>query len=441
MTKAIRTYSKDFVAVLVLGAIGLATLFVILSQQATALPSWFPILGEDRFELKAELETAQAVTPGQGQTVNIAGVKVGDVTGVELEDGVAVVTMQVDNADAELIHPDASVLMRPRTGLQDMTVEVDPGSGSGTIEEGSTIPLAATKPNVNVDQILASLDGDTQAYLRLLLAGGAEALKGDGSKNLAAVLRRIEPTTRDLAKINTAVAERRENLKQVITNFGQIAERLAANDVQLGEFVSAQDAVLGAFADQEANLRATLRGLPGALEETRRALDAGDVLSEDLEPALRELIPAARALDPALESLQPFFRATRGPIENEVRPFTRNVDGVVKDVRRASEPLAKSSKGLEGSFEELERLFNGLAYNPPGPDEGYLFYLSWLNHNANSILLTQSAGGPLARGVLMYSCFISQLADNAEQGRPAIFTARRLTRLPLTDEICADSPF
>jgi len=173
MKQAIGRYLKDFIAVLILAVIGLTTLFVILSQQASALPAWFPILGEDRFELKAQLQTAQAVTPGQGQTVNMAGVKVGDITAVELEDGVALVTMEVDNEYSDLIHPDASVLLRPRTGLQDMTIELDPGSEAESVPEGTTIPLASTKPNINVDQILASLDGDTQAYLRLLLAGGA----------------------------------------------------------------------------------------------------------------------------------------------------------------------------------------------------------------------------------------------------------------------------
>ena len=419
-----------------LAVVGLLTLFVILSQQASALPPWFPILGEDRFELKAELETAQAVTPGQGQSVNMAGVKVGDITGVELEDGVAVVTMQVDYDYSDLIHPDASVLLRPRTGLQDMTVELNPGTGTESVEEGFTVPLASTKPNVNVDQILASLDGDTQAYLRLLLAGGAEALGGKRSQEFSAVLRRLEPTTRDIAKVNGALAKRRHNLRRVITNFGSIAERLGANDVRLAEFVDSQNAVLGAFADQEANIRATLRGLPGALEETRSALDAGQVLSDDLEPALRRLLPAAKALDPALQSLQPFFRKTKDPLEDQVRPFTKQVAGVVNDVRKAAGPLDESSKGLAGSFAELDGLFNGLAYNPPGPDEGYLFYLSWLNHNANSLLLTEDSGGPILRGVVMYSCFISQLADNALLSRPAVDVARTLTRLPQTDEIC-----
>jgi phospholipid/cholesterol/gamma-HCH transport system substrate-binding protein len=441
--QAIGRYSRDFVAILILAVIGLATLFVILSQQASALPSWFPILGEDRVELKAEFQTAQAVTPGQGQSVNMAGVKIGDVAGVELEDGLAVVTLDVEPEYAPLIHEDASALLRPRTGLQDMTVEVDPGTeNTESVEEGATISSASTKPNVNVDQILASLDGDTQAYLKLLLAGGAEAFSPAQGRDreLSMVLRRLEPTVRDIARINGALAERRDNLRRVITNFGEIAERLAANDVPLAEFVSSQNEVFGAFAEQEANLRATLRGFPGALRETRLALEAGDDLSEQLKPALEELVPAAQALKPALEELQPFFRATEPSIKNQIRPFTKKVKPVVEDLKRAAGPLAGSSEGLEGTFTEFSGLLDGLAYNPPGPDEGYLFYLSWLNHNGNSALLLQDAEGPIARSVLMYSCNLSVLADNSVLDRPGLRTARLMTRLPETADICAGIP-
>ncbi len=150
---------------------------MILSQQSSALPSWFPILGQNRFHLEAEFQTAQAVTPGQGQSVNLAGVKIGDITGVDLENGVAVVSMEIDPKYAPLIHDNASALLRPRTGLQDMTLDLDPGTAdSPEIPENARIGVGSTKPEINVDQILASLDGDTQAYLRLLLAGGAEAL-------------------------------------------------------------------------------------------------------------------------------------------------------------------------------------------------------------------------------------------------------------------------
>lgn len=438
MKKALRYYSRAFIAVILLAAVGLTTLFVILSQQASALPAWFPILGEDRVELKAEFETAQAVTPGQGQTVNIAGVKVGDITEVELEDGVAVVTMQVSPEYYELLHPDATALLRPRTGLQDMTVEIDPGTEEGGIEEGSTIALASTKPNINLDQILASLDGDTRAYLKLLLAGGAEALDGEGSANLAATLRRLEPTTRDIAKINGALAQRRESLRAVITNFADIAEQVGGNDTRLAEFVSNSNTVLGAFAEQEASLRETFQKLPGTLKQTRGALTASDRLSQELGPALRELLPATRAFAPAQRELQPFLRRTTGPIKNQIRPFARKTQPTVEALKRAATPLADSSDDLAGGLDELNQLANALAYNPPGPDEGYLFYLSWVNHNTNSMFANQDSAGPLRRGLVMLSCQASLLADGVTADRPALLTSRELTRIPSTDDICPD---
>ena len=443
MKKALRTYTRDFIAVLVLAAIGIAALFVILSQQASALPSWFPFLGEDRFELRTELQTAQAVTPGQGQTVNLSGVKVGDVTKVELEDGVAVVTMQVENDIAPLIHEDATALLRPRTGLQDMVIEVDPGTDSSpSIPEGFTISLANSAPNVNFDQILASLDGDTRAYLRLLLAGGAEALgTKKKSENFAAVLRRIEPTARDIAEINVALAKRRDNLRRVITNFKLIAEELSRSDTNLAEFVSTQNAVFGAFAEEEANIRQMLVELPGALRETRGALNASASMSRTLGPALTELLPSARALAPALREVQPFFAETEPAIREQIRPFTKTVAPTVRDLKRGAQPLAQSSAALDQSLSELNQVLNALAYNPEGSGEGYLFYLSWLNHNLNAGALTQDGFGPLARGLFMYTCFTSQLADQVTFTRPPLKTAREVTRLPTTEEICPPSQF
>ncbi len=406
---AIKRYSRDFVAIIVLALIGLATLFVILSQQASALPSWFPILGEDSFQLKAEFETAQAVTPGQGQSVNMAGVKIGDVSGVELEDGLAVVSLDVEPEYAELIHEDASALLRPRTGLQDMTVEVDPGTeNTDPIEENATI-------SVGRDEAERQRRSDPRLARRRHpgLPEAAARRRRRGARPTAAIASSrwsCAGSSRPCATSPRSTAPSPSGARTcaaVITNFGLIAKRLAANDVPLADFVSSQNEVFGAFANQEANLRATLRGFPGALEETRLALDAGDKLSGELKPALEELIPAAQALKPALEELQPFFRTTEPSVRNQIRPFTKEVAPVVKELKKAAPPLASSSKGLEGTFTELSSLLDGLAYNPPGPDEGYLFYLSWLNHNGNSALLLEDAEGPMARSVLMYSCNLS----------------------------------
>ncbi|MBA3301493.1 MAG: MCE family protein, partial [Thermoleophilaceae bacterium] len=75
MTRAIRKYSRDFLALVVLVALALGIAGYILSNQRLR----FPVIEEKPFQLKAELSDAQAVIPGQGQTVRVAGVRVGDL--------------------------------------------------------------------------------------------------------------------------------------------------------------------------------------------------------------------------------------------------------------------------------------------------------------------------------------------------------------------------
>jgi phospholipid/cholesterol/gamma-HCH transport system substrate-binding protein len=440
MRRAIREHLRDFVAIGVLLVLALVTTGVILASQTTIIPSWIPLLGEERFELKAEFSSAQAVTPGQGQTVTIAGIDVGQVSGSELESGRAIVTMQIDNKYAGLIHPDATLLLRPRTGLQDMTIEVDPGTGGQEVDEGSTLPLANSQPNVQPDQILASLDGDTRSFLQLLLQAASEGL-GDRGRQLAAGLKRFEPFARDLARINGALAKRRENIKRSITNFGLLSRELGQRDTRLAEFVRSSNDVLASFARQQANLRSLLRELPGTLSETRRALVSGDRFAKVLGPGSRRLIPAAQALGPALRQVRPLFRNTVGPIRDQIRPFARDVQKPLRQVKRLGEPLANTSVELSKSFRELNKFFNALAYNPPGSaDEGYLFWASWLNHDTNALWFTQDAGGPLRHGMVLLSCQGASAADFAAAGDMDLATLSQLSRVPTSAEINANDP-
>jgi phospholipid/cholesterol/gamma-HCH transport system substrate-binding protein len=436
MRRAIQEHLRDFIAILALLVVGLAAAIAILSQQQAVYPSWIPFLGDERVELKAEFTSAQAVTPGQGQTVTIAGVEVGDVTKVELEQQTAVVTMSIQEQYAELIHPNATLLLRPRTGLQDITVEMDAGTGKETVEDGDTIPVSQTQPNVQPDEILATLDGDTQAYLRLLLEGGAEGLGGNG-KELSAGLRRLEPFSRDVAKINRLLAQRRGNIRRSIHSFRLVAEEIGHNDTQLAEFVDSSNAALGAFANQEQSIRETLREAPSALRETQRALRSSNRFSLAAAPALRKLIPAARTLGPALEETRPFFRQTAGPIRNQIRPFTRRVQKPFRHLKQAAQPLDQTTKDLTGGFKGLNELFNALTFNPDGAQEGYLFWLAWLNHNLNALSFIQDANGPIPRGLVQISCQGAVLADQVASQDLSYETLLELNRVP-TQEVIED---
>ena len=88
----------------------------ILDKQRLALPAWVPILGQDFFEIEAELSTAQAVTPGQGQTVNIAGVEVGEIASVQAARRQGDHRHEDPAASTTRIYKDASILLRPEDG-------------------------------------------------------------------------------------------------------------------------------------------------------------------------------------------------------------------------------------------------------------------------------------------------------------------------------------
>ena len=166
---------RVFVAIICLLVGALAVASFLLSQERFYLPAWVPLIGTDFYVVKAELPTAQAVVPGQGQTVNVAGVKVGEVGSVSLEDGHAVVVMRIKEKYAP-IYRDANVLLRPKTGLKDMFLALDPGTPrAGKLPEGGEVRLANTLQDVNADEVLSSLDGDTRAYLQILLNAGGTA--------------------------------------------------------------------------------------------------------------------------------------------------------------------------------------------------------------------------------------------------------------------------
>src|SRR5204862_2235780 len=139
----IRKHMKDFIAVIALLVLALVVSIFILGHQRLHLPAGVPFLGKDFYEVNAEMTTAQAVTPGQGQTVNIAGVQVGEIKSVKLVDGRALVGMKVRPRFKDRIYRDASILLRPKTGLQDMVAELTPGHrAAGPLREGGVIRIS-----------------------------------------------------------------------------------------------------------------------------------------------------------------------------------------------------------------------------------------------------------------------------------------------------------
>jgi phospholipid/cholesterol/gamma-HCH transport system substrate-binding protein len=412
MRKAISDHLRDFIAIIGLLLVALFTTYVIVQNQRLRIP----LLEEKPFELKAEMTTAQAVTPGQGQTVRVAGVRVGDISSVDLENGHAVVTMAIDRKFLP-VYKNATILLRPKTGLKDMFLELDPGtnydpnSDDDQFQNGGTIPVANTAPDTNVDQVLAALDGDTRAYLRLLLVGGGQGLNGRG-KDLGKLLGSLGPINRGLARLNTEVAKRKDNLATLIHNMNLLWGRVGEDGQGIEQLVSASNQALGAIATQTPDVERTVSLLGPTLRTTRVALTKTDQLATVLGPAINSLRPFARKLKPVNDSLGHLAQSTFSPVRNDIRPFVRDARQPVRNLRPAAKNLVAATPRLTTLAEKLNKLFNMAAYNPngaeaagtPGRDEGYLYWLGWLGHVGNSTFSSQDAHGAYRHVFLLATC-------------------------------------
>jgi phospholipid/cholesterol/gamma-HCH transport system substrate-binding protein len=406
MKRAIGKHWKDFAAIIALGVIALGVAGYILANQRLRFP-W----EAKTFQVKAEFSTAQAVTPGQGQTVRVSGVRVGDISKVDLEDGRAVVTMDLDPKYDKLVHQDATALLRPKTGLKDMFVELDPGRRGRPVTAGWTIPIRSTEPDVNPDEVLSALDADTRDYVRLLIDGAGRGLRGR-EDDLREVLRRFEPTHRDIARVTSAVAERHRNLRRLVTSLDQLNGSLAGRDDELAQLVDSSAAVFRAFAAEESNVGRAVRDLPGTLSQTTQTLGDVDTFAQVLRPAADHLRPAVRKLDDANRAVRPLAKEAAPILRQSIRPFVRQSRPVVRSLRPSAKRLAAGTPDLTRSFTVLNHLFNMVGYNKNGReepgsssrDEGFLFWIAWLDHNASSLFSSSDANGPFRPVTLGATC-------------------------------------
>jgi phospholipid/cholesterol/gamma-HCH transport system substrate-binding protein len=405
--RAILIHRADFAAITALVVIALAVVIYILEHQ----PSF--TLDKSYYTVKAEFATGAAVTAGQGQTVDIAGVEVGQVGAVHLENGRAVVTMNIFKQH-EPIYRDATVLLRPRTPLKDMYLSLDPGTKqAGAIPNGGTLPVANTSPDVNVEQILSSLDADTRNYLLLLLSGGAQAFQNPGATgtapspsavaDLRGTFKRFAPLNRDTQTFTKLLATRTRNIRRSIHNLQLVTRSLGSVNTQLTSLIKTSNTNFSAISSQDANLQSALTLLPGTLQQANRTLGKVQTFANQSGPTLNALLPFARAFGPALQASRPLFKDTTPVIRDQLRPFARAVQPLAKILRPASADLAKATPHLVNSFGVLNALLNTLAYQPSGR-QGYLFWGSWLSHIADSLTSTQDAHGPIVRGLFMATC-------------------------------------
>jgi phospholipid/cholesterol/gamma-HCH transport system substrate-binding protein len=423
VNRAVREHWKDFAAIVGLLVITVLVAGYILSNERLRFP-WDP----QPLTINAEFATAQAVTPGQGQSVRVSGVQIGLVGNVTLKDGQAVVQMNIDPKYKHLIHENWTALIRPRTGLDDMFIELSPGPpGAPMAKSGYTIPVSDTMPVVNLDEILSSLDADSRDYLNLLVNGAGQGLKNHGGDHLAQVMERFEPTHRDLARLNGAVAQRGTNLQRLVNSLRRLNDALVAKQGQIVSLVDSSEQVFRAFASENQNVSRAVGDLPGTLRQTTATLAKVQAFAGVLGPAATNLLPAAKAIPAANQAVAALAVPGAPIVQNQIRPFVVAGRPVVRNLKPAAQNLADpttvqtrngpvrlgaATSNLGNVFGVLGHFGNMLGFNPGNTEHGYLWWLAWLDHNARTLFSVQDANGDFRPLFLQASCAsMAQIAN------------------------------
>lgn len=384
------------IGVLVVGA--LLSLGYILSQQHLSFP-W-----QDRYTIYAELRQANGLEAGLGQPVNVAGVRVGTIRGTELEDGRAVVELEIDPGELPRVYRDARAVLIPTTALKDLRIDLVPGRASaGVLPEGGRVPVARTTAPIDADELLSALDGDTREFVRVLLAEGHRATAGRGS-DLRDLFRAIGPTAQQLQGVTRTLSRRRDGLERLVTNLARLSGSIGRRDADLAALVGSAGATVGALAREQEALDESLAALPGTLQAVRGTLKRTPAFTRAATGAVTALQPSIDRLPAALDAAAPLAREAGPAVRDDLRPLARDAQPAADDLRRIVPDLAAVTPSLSTAFRVVTYLVNELGHNPPGDDEGFLHHVAWALHNTNSVLTGDDANGPVVRSLPVVEC-------------------------------------
>ena len=135
-----------------------------------------------------------------------------------------------------------------------MFLALDPGTRAAPVlEEDARIQVTNSAPDVNPDEILAVLDSDTRAYLKVLINGAGKGLAGR-ALDLRQVFRRLGPLHRDLDRLNSLVVQRRRNLARLVHNYGSTVSRLGKEDEDLTALVNNASKVFTRLSQEDTRI-------------------------------------------------------------------------------------------------------------------------------------------------------------------------------------------
>lgn len=347
--------------------VGLLVVLLIVFGFYLAFAKKLPFTGVG-YEVNATFNNA--VNIRTTSPVRIAGVNVGEVTGVERVGNDSRVTFTVAD-EGRPIHTDAFVKIRPRIFLEgNFFLDIDPGSPSSPeLGDGGSIPVTHTATAVQLDEVLTALQSPQREDLQELLEGFGTALdhRPTAAEDLtqdpdvqgltaAEALNKTfdygEAAGRDTAIVFQALqGTEPHDLSGLIRSTSRFMAAIASREQQLQDLLTNFNITTGALAAESDDLSETVRLLGPTLSTTRTSLfHLNETLpylrtfAIELRPGIAELPATIRATDPWLTQAKPLLgKAELGGLVKLLRQGQPYLSGATGAGLSAFPSLTKTS--------------------------------------------------------------------------------------------------
>ena len=352
------------------------------------------------YTVHAVFANANGLLPGS--PVRMAGVNVGQVTGVgavpgcktggsiETSDGgtgsqqcsAADVTMTI-SGNGLPIHKDATFAIRPRIFLEgNFFVDVSPGTPEAPTAPSSwTFPIQQGTEPVQFDQVITSLQAPTRANLQTLLQQFGTALKKGGPSYNASIKywlpayeysavvshdalglqpHDLSDWIAEQGEVSGAIDTHPQNLENLITNFNTTAHSFAVENTALSQAV--------------AELPKTLAAAIPAFHALNAAFCSGAQVPNcapgPLPQLAKALIPGVKSTGPMIDASLPFITQLRYLVSpSELRGLTADLAATVPaltNLTRESIPLmANGVRPAATCAEQVVIPWSKLTINDP----------------------------------------------------------------------------
>jgi phospholipid/cholesterol/gamma-HCH transport system substrate-binding protein len=291
-----------------IGAIGLAVLavLVLLAFNIQKLP----FLGQGTTYHAA---FAEAGGIASGDPVKIAGVDVGKVTGVDLENAHVMVTFTVKGS--QRLGTETSAAVKLQTLLGKKYLAVTP-AGSGRLSAGREIPLSRTTPSYDVVDAFSDLTTTTEQIDSGQLATSLETLATTFKDSPADVKASLD----GLSRLSRTIASRDDQLRQLLSRASAVSGTVASRNAQVASLVQNGNLLLQELDSRRAaihtlflNTSRLAEQLTGLVQDNRAQLQPA---LTQLHQVLTTLQGEQASLSKGIQLLAPFTRVFANALGN-----------------------------------------------------------------------------------------------------------------------------